>query len=180
MSETLRERFEREMLIRGYADRTSDAYVSAVRLMVRRTGLQPEKQNSVLSATWTPLSPPRPCGVGERVQTTMVSAEMLAASGATTGRSCACCSSGSTAEVNAAATTGRDFWRCANTSAFPGQILWHTGTDKVPCTKRAKPKSPVRDRQLAGRGCRVGSSEAAKPHAGIFEGAAGKPAVLPR
>ena len=41
MSETLRERFEREMLIRGYADRTSDAYVSAVRLMVRRTGLQP-------------------------------------------------------------------------------------------------------------------------------------------
>lgn len=41
MAETLRERFEREMLIRGYADRTRDSYVSAVRLMVRRTGLEP-------------------------------------------------------------------------------------------------------------------------------------------
>lgn len=41
MSETLRERFEREMLIRGYADRTRGSYMSAVELMVRRTGVHP-------------------------------------------------------------------------------------------------------------------------------------------
>ena len=41
MSETLRERFEREMLIRGYADRTRASYAANVSLMVRRTGLHP-------------------------------------------------------------------------------------------------------------------------------------------
>lgn len=43
MSETLRERFEREMLIRGYADRTRGSYMSAVELMVRRTGVHPAR-----------------------------------------------------------------------------------------------------------------------------------------
>lgn len=41
MPKALRERFDQEMLVRGYADRTRRSYLDAVTLMVRRTGLEP-------------------------------------------------------------------------------------------------------------------------------------------
>jgi integrase len=43
MADTLRDRFMREMTIRGYAERTKQSYLHNVELMVRRIGLHPSK-----------------------------------------------------------------------------------------------------------------------------------------
>ena len=43
MADTLRDRFMREMTIRGYAERTKQSYMHNVELMVRRIGLHPSK-----------------------------------------------------------------------------------------------------------------------------------------
>ena len=43
MADTLRDRFMREMTIRGYAERTKQRYMHNVELMVRRIGLHPSK-----------------------------------------------------------------------------------------------------------------------------------------